>query len=377
MATTQYHVVFYGEIEPGHSIEDVKRNLSTRFKLNAQQLEQIFSKNPALIKANTDQQTALKYQAAFRQAGAICHLEAVEEVSDDSISKAQEQQFMICPKCGLEQEQAEGCARCGIIVKQYLKSHPEKATEYARDTGMMLCPKCGFEQKETPRCRQCGVFIKNYLKMQEKQAQKDQAEDENEYEYDEKQYNTKDFSEPSAAGRFFSKVLARLVGVAIVIAIAGLFGYCSTREKVVSSGNDRFHLTKPRGWDVETDLNEEADIQIANERKEGYFIVLSDRKLDFESYVDYKKHSALTRGYVEEFLLSYREASGPTYIMVNGMKGVQYEVTGSVDGVLVKYLHTTLEGDRYFHQLIGWSLQSMYDSNRSTFDKILNSFYES
>jgi hypothetical protein len=58
------------------------------------------------------------------------------------------------------------------------------------------------------------------------------------------------------------------------------------------------------------------------------------------------------------------------------MKGVQYEITGSVDGVRIKYLHTTLEGKKYFHQIIAWSLTSKYDSNKATFDKILDSFYE-
>ncbi len=58
------------------------------------------------------------------------------------------------------------------------------------------------------------------------------------------------------------------------------------------------------------------------------------------------------------------------------MKGVQYEITGSVDGIRIKLLHTTLAGDKYFHQLVAWSLISQYDENRPTFDKILHSFYE-
>ncbi len=127
---------------------------------------------------------------------------------------------------------------------------------------------------------------------------------------------------------------------------------------------------------MEEDLNEEADIQIANSAKEGYFIVISEFKSDFEKNVDYKKHSALTRSLVKETLIHYHEVSGPTYVKVNGMKGVQYEITGSLEGVKIKYLHTTLEGRKYFHQLIAWSLPSKYDMNRPTFDRILNSSYE-
>lgn len=187
---------------------------------------------------------------------------------------------------------------------------------------------------------------------------------------------TKRFTEPSPAGQFFSRIAARIVGGLLVVAIALGVGYYSTREHVVKSDNEALRITKPRGWVVDNDLNDEADIQISNESKEGYFIVISEVKTDFEQYMNYEKHSALTRGFVRDALFDYQEISGPTAVEINHMKGVQYEITGSIDGLKIVYLHTTLEGTRYFHQLIAWSLPSTYTENKPVFDKITQSFYE-
>ncbi|MCP4402541.1 MAG: hypothetical protein GY801_35200 [bacterium] len=375
MAAELYNVVFYGEVAEGHTQESIKSQLARIFNRPPEQFEQIFTNTPATIKTNADRQTALKFQAAFKRAGALCRVEAVGGSPGETPSEVQPPKTMVCPKCGSEQEKALECAFCGIVVKQYVKSHPEKAMEYRGEEGAMICPKCGVEQEETSRCRNCGVFIKNYLRMKEREAQQQEVDAGDDDEYGE-EYEAESYSEPSAIGGFFSKLAARIVGVAIFLVIGGLVGYCTTREESVSSKNNDFRLTKPRGWTVESDLNDDADIQIANEGKEGYLVVISEPKVDFETFVDYKKHSALTRSFVEEFVLNYREVSGPTEIRISLMKGVQYEITGSVDGIRIKYLHTTVEGKKYFHQIIAWSLVSEYDSNKAAFDKILESFYE-
>jgi hypothetical protein len=206
--------------------------------------------------------------------------------------------------------------------------------------------------------------------MQEKKAAQERDYDD---EYDaEGQTST----QHSSTSSWFQPIMHYIALIAVVVVIIAGIGYWTTREKIIQSDNQDFHLTKPRGWKVDNKLNDEADIQIANEKKEGYFIVLSELKTDFEVTVDYKRHSQITRDLMKEELTNYQEVSDPMTVRINGMKGVQYEITASVDEVRIKILHTTLDGDRYFHQLIGGSLYSKYDLNKLTFDKILNSFHE-
>lgn len=372
MSIQHYNVIFYGEVAEGRTLGEVKNNVATMFKLTPEQIEQLFTREPAIIKANVDHQTAVQYQTAFNRAGAVCHIEVVEKAPEENVSESLEQKTMLCPKCGFEQKVSEECMRCGIVIKQYEKSHPSRTTWYS-DENKMICPKCGFEQEEAPRCRQCGIFIKTYLKKKEREAQKHEYESEYEYE---QPYESEKFTKPAPARQFLSGPGTRIVLIAIIAGIGGVIGYWTTREQVVRSANRVSRLTKPRGWKVDNELNEEADIQIANEGKEGYFIVISELKSDFERYITYEDHSALTREFMKEVLINYHEVTGPTSVEINRMKGVQYEITGSVDGVRIKYLHTTLEGMRHFYQLIAWSLPSKYDENKPTFDRILESFYE-
>jgi hypothetical protein len=68
----EYQVVFEGKLTGERPLEEVKRNLAALFKMKAEQVEALFSGNPVVIKRDIDQPTALKYQAAFKKAGAVC-----------------------------------------------------------------------------------------------------------------------------------------------------------------------------------------------------------------------------------------------------------------------------------------------------------------
>jgi hypothetical protein len=337
MPTELYNIVYYGEIAAGTSLEGVKKNLATMFNLTPQQIERAFSGEPWVLKKQIDYQAALKYKATFERAGTVCRIEPLHATS---------QPIQVPP---LTSEQT---------VSPPVSHPPEPKT--------MTCPKCGFEQEEAIRCQRCGIFIKNYLKMQERESTSTQ---------DREPTRTIGQRGHPPSPRLAQATWKALLGIAVLIGV-GLIVYLTTKEEVVKSKNYAFQLTKPRGWRVENDLNEEADIQISRRAAEAYLIVISDYKTDFTSDMDYKRHSILTRGFFKESLQNYTEVSGPTRIEVNGMKGIQYEITGSIEGIKAQYLHTTLEGKRYFHQLAAWSVSSQYESNKPVFQQIIQSFRE-
>jgi hypothetical protein len=68
----EYQVLFEGKLTGERPLEEVKRNLATLFKMKAEQVDALFTGKPVIIKRDIDQGTALKYQAAFKKAGAVC-----------------------------------------------------------------------------------------------------------------------------------------------------------------------------------------------------------------------------------------------------------------------------------------------------------------
>lgn len=68
----EYQVLFEGRLTGERPLDEVKRNLAALFKMKAEQVDALFTGKPVVIKRDIDQATALKYQAAFKKAGAVC-----------------------------------------------------------------------------------------------------------------------------------------------------------------------------------------------------------------------------------------------------------------------------------------------------------------
>lgn len=74
MSDNRFAVVFSGVIVPGSDREQVKLNLAKLFKVEPARVEPMFSGRRVVIKAQLDQATAQKYQAALKSAGAVCEV---------------------------------------------------------------------------------------------------------------------------------------------------------------------------------------------------------------------------------------------------------------------------------------------------------------
>jgi hypothetical protein len=78
-----YDIYFAGEIVKGAELAKVKPQVGKLFKVNAAQLEKLFSGKPVRIKAGIDEDTASKYRAALRKVGAVI------EIREKAEAKAQ------------------------------------------------------------------------------------------------------------------------------------------------------------------------------------------------------------------------------------------------------------------------------------------------
>ena len=160
------------------------------------------------------------------------------------------------------------------------------------------------------------------------------------------------------------------VFIIMAVALAG----CSKPPKQVKSSAAVGEITAPGHWQETTILNDEANIQVCNKRKEQYLIVLTEPKSDFQLIMSLEEFSNLTRqGLVD----AYRgKATQPQQTKINGRDAIQSEIRGTVDGVGVFYLHVCVEGEKHFHQILAWTTSALENQNRSILESAIKTFKE-
>jgi hypothetical protein len=133
-------------------------------------------------------------------------------------------------------------------------------------------------------------------------------------------------------------------------------------------------ISVPAAWKEETSLNAQAGIQMADRISEQYVMVITESKERLKN-MSLDQHSTLTRGAMLKKLSSGVE-SKKALSTVNGHPALQYTLSGTVSGIKVTYLHTTVETEKNFHQILCWTLQDYYSKYEPVFEKISSSLKE-
>ena len=145
-------------------------------------------------------------------------------------------------------------------------------------------------------------------------------------------------------------------------------------NKVFKTPDNQLSISTPDDWDV-LPLNDAADIQVGNVQKEQYLILISEEKLDMYGW-NLKKHSYVTFGSLTAGL-DDPKIKGPFEIEINRNPAIQYEIEGSTQGIRIVYLHTTVETDSAFNQLLSWTIRSKYSENKKILQDVVNTFRQS
>ena len=146
------------------------------------------------------------------------------------------------------------------------------------------------------------------------------------------------------------------------------------KGKTIESEDGKSKVVVPKSWSKQTGLNDVADLQIANTRKENYLIVISEPKSDFDN-ISVEKYSEITRKFIVDSIQGPK-LSEPQNLTINGNSALQYEITGSIDNINIIYFHTAVEGKENFHQVLAWTLPSKRSENEPVLKSIINSFQE-
>jgi len=89
MIDGQFDVIFRGQTIKNRPLEEVKANLVNLFKSSPEAVEKLFSGNEVAIKKSLDYSTAMKYQSALKNAGALALIKETEkpDIPQQSISQ--------------------------------------------------------------------------------------------------------------------------------------------------------------------------------------------------------------------------------------------------------------------------------------------------
>ena len=83
-----YKIVFEGKIAEGYSIEDVKKNLASLYKVDVGKIDRLFTDLPIVIKTDLDYQAAVKDKGTFEKTGAVCAVIPMEENADGEAKRS-------------------------------------------------------------------------------------------------------------------------------------------------------------------------------------------------------------------------------------------------------------------------------------------------
>lgn len=139
-------------------------------------------------------------------------------------------------------------------------------------------------------------------------------------------------------------------------------------DRVVASSDDLVKLKLPGHWTLLTNLNEAAQLQAGNPRKEEYLMVITDSKTDFTGSL--REYSDVIIGRLKDALQDL-SVEGPKEVTLDGLKALEYEVAGVIEGVSVRYIFTIAESESGFHQVIVWTLKSKRDAAWPVFREVL------
>ena len=166
--------------------------------------------------------------------------------------------------------------------------------------------------------------------------------------------------------------MKKLAFVLLLVAAGSLCAQDAPLKSILAS-DEKTQITVPSHWEV-LELNDAAEIEVGNEKDEAYLIVLNELKDDLYGW-NLDKHSRVTLGSLLGGL-TFPTVTGPKSITVNGSPAVQYEIRGAAEGRNIVYIHTTVDGPKYFSQILAWTLASKADAVKPQLMKAIGTFKE-
>ena len=170
---------------------------------------------------------------------------------------------------------------------------------------------------------------------------------------------------------FYTLAMRKLSFLLLLLLVTAVVS--AQERKVVVATDEKTQITVPAHWD-KLELNDAAEIEVGNPGDEAYLIVLNEAKEDLYGW-NLEKHSRVTMGKLLAGM-TFPTISAPKAITIRKSPAVQYEIRGAVDNLNLVYIHTTVDGPKYFSQILAWTLSSKADTIKPQLLEAINTFRE-
>ncbi|MBT9314335.1 hypothetical protein [Leptothoe spongobia] len=142
----------------------------------------------------------------------------------------------------------------------------------------------------------------------------------------------------------------------------------------LTNENSDVELTLPNGWVDVQNLRPDADLYVAHEDRTMYVMVLSDPKRSEVGTFSLANNSDQYLSFLDRGLTQEQAEVPTTMTSLNGLNALQYEVRGRVDNLPIVYLHTTVEGNENYYQVVGWTTVEKYGAAKEELQTVIQSF---
>ncbi|MGB5817239.1 MAG: hypothetical protein WBG93_05195 [Thermoanaerobaculia bacterium] len=173
MSEQRFQVLFSGQVAEGWTLEQTREQLESLAVLSPSEAQHAFDGTPVVLKSSLNESQAQRYESALIAAGAVCQLVPREVESPRPANPPLPGPIPIpseapppppIPTPDPPQEPA------AFVVPA---PPPAERTRFSPQatTKQMTCPQCGFDQDAADECFQCGVLVEKFLERTRLQAE--------------------------------------------------------------------------------------------------------------------------------------------------------------------------------------------------------------
>ncbi len=178
--------------------------------------------------------------------------------------------------------------------------------------------------------------------------------------------------------------------ITFLTAVIFLVGCSDNKQQEFIDSTKNFSVQAPLSLKREKGLNDEAQLQIADKERELYLIGLAENKAEIET--TFLETGLITQNNTDNIYNVFSETAlkmllntviidEPEKIKllnleINGLPAKQSSFVANVNGLDVYYIFTTIEGTKYYYQLLTWTLEELKDNSDIEMKNIILSFKE-